>query len=179
MRLFSTITRLRRYIAYCLHKLLKSNCDDKFCCVYKSEKGYKVITLYQIFEECKTEWEPVFFLSSSATIEELADAVFFCLGKSCTIVHRPIASTQNYLKLVRESSLKSFYASTVLVDVQLNPQSGMIKICPWKQSKGRGMEPCSEKKITTIYKKGKEKDIANSMVKILNEEFALKKGGVQ
>ena len=41
------------------------------------------------------------------------------------------------------------------------------------------MEPCSEKKITTIYKKGKEKDIANSMVKILNEEFALKKGGVQ
>ena len=41
------------------------------------------------------------------------------------------------------------------------------------------MEPCPEKKITTIYKKGKEKDIANNIVKILNEEFVLKKGSIQ
>lgn len=68
-------------IKFWLCKLLYSH-RKKSCCISFSSKGFKVITLYRIFEGCQVEDKPIIFLPATASEEELANAIFFCLGKS-------------------------------------------------------------------------------------------------
>lgn len=95
-------------IKFWLCKLLYSH-RKKSCCISFSSKGFKVITLYRIFEGCQVEDKPIIFLPATASEEELANAIFFCLGKSSMVIRTSINSTSAYLKFIKERSLKSYY----------------------------------------------------------------------
>ncbi len=157
-------------------KLLKYHKENKLCCVSFSPKGFKVITLYRIFEGCQAEDKPIFFLPTTASEEELAVAIFECLGKSCTVMRTSINSTSDYLKFIKERSLRSYYKSSVACIVKQNTQTGMIKLELWQQTDdGRGMTPCCEQKLTVFDMRTNEQLIAKYVMDILKKRLALKK----
>ncbi len=175
MRKLAFITKFKNDIAFWLYKTLKSKSEKRLCCVSLSKKGYKVITIYQIFREYKTEGKPIFFLPFTTSKAELAKAIFECLGKSCVIRHTLTGSVSDYLKLIKERSLKSYYVSSVECTIELNSVTGLIKIAFWQQAEnGRGMIPNSKQNLTVKYQKGKEQNIAQLIIETLTEELKQK-----
>lgn len=169
------ITQLENKISFWLHKTLKSKRESRLCCISLSKKGFKVITLYQIFRGYKTEGEPIYFLPFTTSEDELTRAIFDCLGKSCTIMYTPSISTTDYLRFIKERSLKSYYASSVECTLELNPNTSLITFNFWQQVKnGRGTIPCKDQSLTVKYQKGNELHIAQYINKILKEKLTQK-----
>lgn len=163
-------------IKFWLCKLLYSH-RKKSCCISFSSKGFKVITLYRIFEGCQVEDKPIIFLPATASEEELANAIFFCLGKSSMVIRTSINSTSAYLKFIKERSLKSYYQQSVACIVKLNVQTGIIHLELWQQADdGRGMTPCHEQSLMAFDVKGNSQLFAKYVMEILSERLALKKG---
>ena len=165
-------------IKFWLCKLLYSH-RKKSCCISFSSKGFKVITLYRIFEGCQVEDKPIIFLPATASEEELANAIFFCLGKSSMVIRTSINSTSAYLKFIKERSLKSYYQQSVACIVKLNVQTGKIYLELWQQADdGRGMTPCHEQSLMAFDVKGNSQLFAKYVMEILSERLALKKDKV-
>lgn len=162
-------------IKFWLCKLLYSH-RKKSCCISFSSKGFKVITLYRIFEGCQVEDKPIIFLPATASEEELANAIFFCLGKSSMVIRTSINSTSAYLKFIKERSLKSYYQQSVACIVKLNVQTGIIHLELWQQADdGRGMTPCHEQSLMAFDVKDNSQLLAKYVKEILSERLALKK----
>ena len=165
-------------IKFWLCKLLYSH-RKKSCCISFSSKGFKVITLYRIFEGCQVEDKPIIFLPATASEEELANAIFFCLDKSSMVIRASINSTSAYLKFIKERSLKSYYQQSVACIVKLNVQTGKIHLELWQQADDdRGMTPCHEQSLMAFDVKGNSQLFAKYVMEILRERFALKKDKV-
>lgn len=174
MKRFASIINLRDLIAFWLHKILRSKNDKKFCCVSLSRRGYKVITLYQLFRRYKTEGRPIFFFPFTTSADDLSKALFECLEESCTILHEPTRSTADYLKLIKERSLKDYYTSSVECTIELNPITDLIKFTFWQQAEnGCGMIPSSNN-YTVKYQKGKEQYIAQRVIEALTKKLKQK-----
>lgn len=170
----STMFMCKR-IKFWLCKLLKSHTKNKSCCVSFSSKGFKVITLYRIFEGCQAEDDPIFFLPTTASEDELANAIFACLDKSRMVMRSSINSTSTYLKFIKERSLKSYYQSSVACMVKLNAPKGIIRLELWQQTDNdRGMTPCREQDLMAFDIKGNRLLLAKYVMKILRERLALK-----
>ena len=162
-------------IKFWLCKLLYSH-RKKSCCISFSSKGFKVITLYRIFEECQVEDKPIIFLPATASEEELANAIFFCLGKSSMVIRTSINSTSAYLKFIKERSLKSYYQQSVACIVKLNVQTGIIHLELWQQADDDiGMTPCHEQSLMAFDVRGNSLFFAKYVMEILSERLALKK----
>ena len=165
-------------IKFWLCKLLCSH-RKKSCCISFSSKGFKVITLYRIFEGCQVEDKPIIFLPATASEEELANAIFFCLDKSSMVIRTSINSTSAYLKFIKERSLKSYFQQSVACIVKLNVQTGIIHLELWQQADdGRGMTPCHEQSLMAFDVKGNSQLLAKYVMEILSERLALKKDKV-
>lgn len=165
-------------IKFWLCKLLYSH-RKKSCCISFSSKGFKVITLYRIFEGCQVEDKPIIFLPATASEEELANAIFFCLDKSSMVIRTSINSTSAYLKFIKERSVKSYYQQSVACIVKLNVQTGIIHLELWQQADdGRGMTPCHEQSLMAFDVKGNSQLLAKYVMEILSERLALKKDKV-
>jgi len=176
MRKFAFIIKLKNDIAFWLHKALRSKSEKKSCCVSLSSKGYKVMTIYQIFRAYKAVGKPIYFLPLTTSENELAKAVFECLEKSCVIRHALTDSASDYLNFIKERSLKSYYASSIECIIELNSVTGLIKFSLWEQAEnGRGMIPNSKQSLIVNYQKGKEQNIAQHIIEILMKELREKK----
>ena len=155
-------------IKFWLCKLLYSH-RKKSCCISFSSKGFKVITLYRIFEGCQVEDKPIIFLPATASEEELVNAIFFCLDKSSMVIRTSINSTSAYLKFIKERSLKSYYQQSVACIVKLNVQTGIIHLELWQQADdGRGMTPCHEQSLMAFDVKGNSQLFAKYVMEILS-----------
>lgn len=138
-----------------------------------------MITLYRIFEGCQVEDKPIIFIPATASEEELANAIFFCLGKSSMVIRTSINSTSAYLKFIKERSLKSYYQQSVACIVKLNVQTGIIHLELWQQADdGRGMTPCHEQSLMAFDVKDNSQLLAKYVKEILSERLALKKDKV-
>ena len=138
-----------------------------------------MITLYRIFEGCQVEDKPIIFLPATASEEELANAIFFCLDKSSMVIRTSINSTSAYLKFIKERSLKSYYQQSVACIVKLNVQTGKIHLELWQQADdGRYMPSCQEQRLLAFVVYGYRHVLATYVMEILSERLALKKDKV-
>ena len=152
-----------------LKQLFWRNPDKKTkaCSIYKTEKNYKIITMYSVV----LEDEPVFVLPLNVGVEKLHNTIFKAINASKFISTKQYNSkrysTKDYLNMLKEKSLNNLYKKSTHCCIYL--KNSVLEICPSKYSERyKCFEPDSERNLKIEYSKENELKITNEVVKILN-----------
>lgn len=148
----------------------------KGCQVYKTDKHYKIVTVYRQESWAYMSSRPIYILSIKVEEEEFADKLFKALRTSRDIKESEEDDFwlgKELLKELKESSFDKFYKKSTSCSVWLNKKGMLgkkeIEIVPNSYgSKSTGLVSMDEETIKMEYKKGLEAEIAKQVMNILN-----------
>ena len=141
----------------------------KACTIYKTNREYKIITVYQRESEILHQRDPVFIIPITSSNEKLSKCIFNSLNSSGTIKESELITTKELLKLIKAPSFKSLYKNSTSCMIFLS--KGKLELIPYKEAKDRGLEEVNEDKKTIDYTKENESLIITTIVEMLNRKY--------
>lgn len=146
--------------------------NAKCCHIFKTSTSYKIITMYYRETGSYFSEAPVYILPLNSTIDDLCDKIFQSLNSSSKITEKDYfkkdGSIKNYLKLLKEKSLKQLYSTSNSCSVSLT--NNRIEIIPYKKVQ-RWLEGIVEDKVEIEYLDNKKIEITQQIVKVLDISY--------
>ena len=136
----------------------------KGCDIYKTDKEYKIITMYKTDSGLYHLDEPVFFLPISSSKEELLYAIQKSISVSKLIKDPLQSDLKDFLRIVKERSLTRFYKSSVCCSLYIEGDDATIEPRIYL---GRGLVPDSDRRI--ILKNFREEELIEEIVNVLKK----------
>jgi hypothetical protein len=168
---FIYINNLKSDIKMLFNRLFwrNSNKKTKACSIYKTEKNYKIITLYPVSSGIFLEQAPIFILPLNTSIEELKNTIFESINASRLMSYKEFQkkySIKDYLKILKEKSLKNLYQNSSHCNIYL--RNNILEICPSKYSeKYKGFETDEIRSKKMSFSKENELIITKEIINIL------------
>ena len=135
----------------------------KGCDIHKTDKEYKIITMYKTDSGLYHLDEPVFFLPISSSKEELLYAIQKSISVS-KLIKDPPSNLKDFLRIVKERSLTRFYKSSVCCSLYIEGDDATIEPRIYL---GRGLVPDSDRRI--ILKNFREEELIEEIVNVLKK----------
>ncbi|MBF0647351.1 hypothetical protein IR083_00760 [Dysgonomonas sp. GY75] len=144
--------------------------NTKACSIYKTEKSYKIITVYPVSSGLLTEKEPVYILPLSIKAEELKDAIFDAVSASKLISYKEYKNTAiDYLKMLKEKSLKNLYTNSKHCSVYLKNNTVDVHFSKYSE-KYKCLEYDEEPNLIIEYSEENKLKIVNEIIEIMNHK---------
>lgn len=136
----------------------------KACDIYKTNKEYKIITMYKTDIGVYHLDEPVFILPISSSKEELLNVIQKSISASRFINNPSKSSLKTFLHIIKEKNLNSFYKNSICCSIYVEGSDATIE--PQNYSvKYKGLIP--DKARTIILKNYKIEEVIDEVVRIL------------
>lgn len=142
------------------------------CChIYKTNKSYKIVTDHRRAGGAYIAGQPVYILPLDSSIEDIAKSLFESLSKSGKISEKEYfnsGGTKEYLKSIKEKSLKQLYSTSNSCLVALKKNT--VEITPYRKEQ-RWLQAVIEDKVTMHYSTDKELEITQQLLKVLEVSY--------
>lgn len=137
----------------------------KACQIFKTQKEYKVITMYKTDSGSYKLMDPIYILPHDIEKEKLTLSILACLNSSKLIENPQINNSKELLQKLKETSFNKFYQKSKCCMLFVDDNEVVIE--PQKYStKFRGLETARNEVITL--KSKSENEIVEQILKVLN-----------
>lgn len=144
--------------------------NRQMCSIYKTKTQYKIITIYSTDVGIYVANTPVFILEITTDMEKINEAIWTCLNASKKMNYKEYQRESiNYLKLLKEPSLKKLYNNSK--NCKLYIQDKKANIVPYKKSSDKGLEEVEKDTVVMDYSPEKELEITEKAIELLNKSY--------
>lgn len=142
----------------------------KSCCIYKTKKHFKIVTMYLTDTGSYVLRGPVHILDLNVSVEELREKIFDSLNASREIPHPENSFFKELIKKMKEPSFKSLYQNSTSCNLFL--ENNILTIEPNRcKDPNEGLEVVVEDIQKIEYYTYNEIEITKTIMEILDRKY--------
>jgi hypothetical protein len=155
-----------------IKSLFRKKRKIKACQVYKTQKSYKILTMYRQESWAFLSSKPIYQIPIESDLEKLSSKIFESINHSRSIKEKEENSFwlgKNLLEELNENSFNELYKESTSCIILL--ENNILEITPYRYAgRNKGMEEISEKTIKVKFLQEKQLDITKKIVHILEQK---------
>jgi hypothetical protein len=137
--------------------------------IYKTNKDFKILTLYKLEAGSYMTSEPIFIMPGDVKLEDLGDKIYEALNASRNLLESEEDKFwlgSKLLKKIKESSFDKFYEASVSCSVSFS--DGIVSIAPQKYlGKNQGLEILEDRAYRVTLDKNNRLEVIQKLMQML------------